>query len=94
MTQVDDDRLDPNNINLIDLPDRWGHTITPGMLVQICDGTHPHFDRVGTYRGVNVLVAGMAGAKIELNNGDGCYIFKAHQWQRFGQEPPRKRRRR
>lgn len=75
--------LKPNALNLIDLPDRYRRTIRPGDSVRIIDGAHPHYGRAGVYRGVNVLAGGLTGVKIDFDDGGGCYIFKAHQWEQL-----------
>ena len=90
---VADDVLDSENTNLLDLTDCWGRKVTPGTRVRIADRQHPHYSRIGTYRGVDVLAAASPGAKVTFEDGGGCYIFKAHQWECFEQAPAHKRKR-
>jgi len=73
------DYLDPSKRNTIVLPDYLGITIKPndGVLLR---GNHPHAGRSGVYKGVDHLIPDQWGALVSLDDGGGCYVFKADQW--------------
>lgn len=82
--------LDPNHTNPVDLADHRRQRVAPGCRVRLC-GDHPHAGKLGTYAGVDVLATG-EGAKIDLDEGGGCYVFKPTQWEALTPSPPARKR--
>lgn len=75
------DVLSTTQTNEVELLDYRGQMIKPGDRVMLRAG-HPHAGKVGTYKGVESLAGGLWGSLVRFDDGAGCYVFKAHFWER------------
>lgn len=62
------------------MPDCYGRSINRGEAV-LLTAKHPHAGKRGTYKGLEQIAIGW-GCLVALDEGGGCYVFKADQWRK------------
>lgn len=74
--------LKSGQLNRVGVPDRLRVTIKPDEAV-LLKAPHPHAGKVGRYRGVEYLsVPDKWACKVDLQQGGGCYVFNAGEWEK------------
>ena len=74
--------LKSGRLNRVEVPDRLRLTIKPDETVLLLS-PHPIAGKIGYYRGVEYLpVPDKWACKVDLQEGGGCYVFNAAQWEK------------